>query len=257
MRALATIVAGRGAFQSRRGCVIFGKFPPRIPDQNVRVQRPTLLRLHPILRGYIGGPFGQGGKERHSERSPKKGNKASHPPVVQHAERRHAASVKEVVFNEIQAPLVRNHMEDAVLLRRHPVCALAAEQVFYHLVLVGDGEGAASHARCQLGAPIIGGQRDLAEGAKRGHSSRARGGRSLQHARAHHALHQSQLSVVADAKELLLLHAPPKFCTAPGSRASSPRSRISTTSRMLGDLRKGARPMIPGWSSAWLCRSFV
>ena len=37
-------------------------------------------------------------KERHSERSPKKGNKASHPPVVQHAERRHAASVKEVVL---------------------------------------------------------------------------------------------------------------------------------------------------------------
>ena len=88
-------------------------------------------------------------------------NEGSRPPIEYIAEWRRVASYEEIVFDEVGSSLVRYDVKHAMLLCGGATHSLAADKIFDHLALVGDGERTPAHARSEFGATVVGSQGDL------------------------------------------------------------------------------------------------
>ena len=129
------------------------------------MQRAALLRFCPVLglTSTGGGPR-HGALEQQMTSVRANCNEGSRPPIERGAKRRRVASYEEIVLDEVQSSLIRYDVKDAMLLRGSAVHSLAAEEVFHHLALVGDGKRTPAHARSELGTAVVGGQGDLYSG---------------------------------------------------------------------------------------------
>ena len=108
------------------------------------------------------------------------------PPIADASERCFLVAVHEPGLDGVHAALEAQHVLERVILkgRSFLISSLTAEQVFHKLLIGGHGKRPAPDRSEHFCRRIVGGDRD-------------------------HRLHQSQLSIVRDCKEIALLPLPP------------------------------------------------